>query len=276
VRLHVCSLEDQASVNIGESLQELGRWQEVAMFEGHPVLGAGSLLLATIDTMHLKADAIDRRFTESTDITPDEVVFLSRHRAASGKPSLTVHPIGNYGAADYGGRPGELVPAAPELMTDLLRRLKEEAKGLQYEVTFEATHHGPYLETPTLFIEIGSDETTWGDREAGEAIASSLFKVEPSVAPRAIGVGGGHYAPRFTEIAMSKRISFGHMLPNYAMDLGDPAALERRIQIAMDRSNTNRAYVHQRSMKRSEATMVSALIEKMGGEVIGSSDLLDL
>jgi D-aminoacyl-tRNA deacylase len=129
-------------------------------------------------------------------------------------------------------------------MSSLLRRLRKEADGLDYEVTFEVTHHGPYLETPTLFIEIGSSEATWEAPEAGQAIARSLLNVQLSDYPVAMGIGGGHYAPRFSESSLAKKIDFGHMLPNYAFDLSDREALADMIRRGMEGSGASMAYVH--------------------------------
>ena len=68
-------------------------------------------------------------------------------------------------------------------MTSLLRELKRRPPGCSFEVTYEVTHHGPYLETPTLFIEIGSSEATWGDRDAARAIARALTEVRVTECP---------------------------------------------------------------------------------------------
>jgi D-aminoacyl-tRNA deacylase len=273
MRLLVSSPEDQASVTIRDELIALGGWEPSGVFEGSPALVRGDLTLITIPGVHLHCDHIDDQVEGELGQRPKEVVFLSRHRAASGQRSLTVHPIGNWDRAEHGGRERELVRAAPDLMTSLLRELKRQAVGLPFEVTFEVTHHGPYLETPTLFIEIGSSEASWGDRDAARAIARSLTEVQVMECPRAIGIGGGHYAPRFTEVSLSKRISFGHLLPNHAFDLTDLDDLAAKIDRGMERSGAALAYVHKKSMKRSEATVVTKLISDRGYQVVDSSDL---
>ncbi len=276
MRLMVCSQGDVASVNIRDALLTLADWVTEGTFHGHPVLRCGDLLMVTIEEVHIYADAIDELVEAGTGHAVDEVIFLSRHRAASGKPSLTVHPIGNWGQADYGGREGTLVPPAPHLMTSLLRSVRDAAEELSYDVTFEVTHHGPLLTRPTLFVEIGSGESTWGNMDAAVAIANSLLKVNVQEYPVAIGVGGGHYAPRYTDVALSKRISFGHMLPGYAIDLSDPNDLRNKIEMALSVSGAKLAYIHKKSMKRSEATMVAATIRDLGAEIVDSSDLEDI
>ncbi|HPP78039.1 D-aminoacyl-tRNA deacylase, partial [Methanospirillum sp.] len=54
--------------------------------------------------------------------TADRILFLSRHASERPRPVLTVHVTGNYGPADYGGDPGTLTPAAPDLMHALINR----------------------------------------------------------------------------------------------------------------------------------------------------------
>jgi len=276
IRLMVCSLADTVSVNIKDALLSQAPWSEEGEFEGHPVLRSGDMVMATVPGLHIFADDIDQRVSDALSVKVDEVVFMSRHKAASGQRSLTVHPIGNWRKADYGGREGELVPAAPGLMTALLRSLKAAASGLDFDVVFEVTHHGPRLASPTLFIEIGSNEASWGDKDAARALARALLEARVEDHPKAIGIGGGHYAPRFTEVSLAKKVSFGHMLPGYAMDLNDPASLSAMIGKALRSTGTDLAYLHKKSMKRSEASMVAGLVADLGGRVIDSSDLQDL
>lgn len=272
----VCSIPDQASVGIRDALLQMAPWSEAGVFEGNPVWKCGDKTIVSIDRLHLLADDVDKSVENATGLRFDDVLFLSRHKAASGIHTLTIHPLGNYGKAEYGGRDGTLVPSSPHLMTSLLRRLKTEAAGLPFEVSFEVTHHGPYLETPTLFIEIGSDESMWSNKEAARAIASSILNFEESTCPVAIGIGGGHYAPRFSEVVMSKKVSFGHMVPNYFIEKADEQAAVRYIQMALDKTrDAKSAYIHKKSMKRSRATLLKSLVEKAGLEAIDSDDLAD-
>jgi D-aminoacyl-tRNA deacylase len=276
MRLLVCSIPDQASVGIRDVLLQMTHWSEAGDFEGNPVWKREDKIIVSINRLHLFADDIDKKIEHATGFHFDDVVFLSRHKAASGIHTLTIHPLGNYEKAEYGGRDGTLVPSSPHLMTSLLRRMKAEAAGLPFEVSFEVTHHGPYLETPTLFIEIGSDESMWGNREAARAMASSMLNLEESTCPVAIGIGGGHYAPRFSEVVMSKKVSFGHMIPNYFIEKADEQAAVRYIQMALDKTRDARnAYIHKKSMKRSRATFLKGLVEKAGLEAIDSDDLVD-
>ncbi len=276
MRLLVCSLEDVASVNIRDRLLEMGGWEEKGSFRSAPTYVKGSEMLVTIEPIHLFSDDLDDEVRRSLGMAPEQVVFLSRHRAASGIPTLTVHPIGNFGQAEFGGRPGTLVPSAPDLMTTTLLALKKLATGLPFQVGFEVTHHGPSLSTPTMFIEIGSGEGNWGDLEAARAIARALTETEAVSSPKAIGVGGGHYAPRFTEVIGTKKVSFGHMIPNYFCDkASDDALLDAMRNALSNTENAKLVYIHKKSMSRSRATHIKELVLSLNAEAIESDDLED-
>ena len=142
----------------------------------------------------------------------ERVLFLSRHKAASGVPTLTVHPIGNYGAAAFGGRQGELVLSDPKLMTALLIKLTESAKELPSKCPSRPPTMAPGSANPPPISRSAAGRTTGGHEGAARAIASAVLEAVPLDDPIAIGVGGGHYAPRFSEVCLTKRISFGHMV----------------------------------------------------------------
>jgi D-aminoacyl-tRNA deacylase len=275
MRLLLASNEDHASLNIRSRLLELEDWSEFGVFQDGPVLRRKDDILATIPGIHLFADDVDQMVERECDVQIDEVIFLSRHKAASGIATLTVHPIGNYLAADYGGREGQLVPSTPRTMTSLLCQLSDRVGTLPFKVSFEATHHGPYLNKPTCYIEIGSSENEWGHEGAAKAIAESILNVQSSDGLIAIGIGGGHYAPRFSELCLAKRIAFGHMIPNYAIEKAGDEAAREMIQKAAIASKTDLAYVHRRSMPRSRATRLIALTEEVGLQVVDSEDLVD-
>ena len=227
--LVLVSRADDASVTIRDALLDLVTWEEAGAFRGLPVRRHGELLMAEVEPMHLDCDHVDRAL-RAAGFAFDAVLFASRHRAESGKPALTVHPIGNWGDADYGGLPRRVTPAAPVEMGRILRRLQAEAAGLKHDVTFEATHHGPYLTTPSAFVEIGTDEAAWRNPDLGRRVARALLAAaQPSPfddAPVLLMLGGSHYAPRATDLVRKGKANVGHILPGYALDRGvDPAVL---------------------------------------------------
>ena len=222
-RLVLVSRADSASTNIRDALLDMHAWDDAGTFDGLPVRKRDGWLLAEISRIHIEADGVDVALRDA-GFAFDVVLVASKHRAASGKPALTVHPIGNIGKAEVGGKPRALVPAAPTEMARVLAQLAAEARGLKHEATYEATHHGPFLQTPTAFVEIGTDESAWSDPDLGERVARAILAAgEPGVAdaaPALLALGGSHYAPRATDLARKGRARFGHIVPTYAIDAG--------------------------------------------------------
>lgn len=221
--LLLVSRADPASVTLRDALLETAPWEDAGSFRGLPVRRHGAFLLAEVEPMHLECDGVDAAL-KAAGHAFDTILVCSRHRAESGKPALTVHPIGNWGAADLGGAPGRVTPSAPVAMGRVLRRLHAEAKGTRHEVTFEATHHGPLLATPTAFVEIGTDEAAWRDADLGRRVARALLAAEEPTphdgAPVLMMVGGSHYAPRATDLVRKGKANFGHILPGHALERG--------------------------------------------------------
>ena len=265
-RLLLCSEEDIASVNIHDSLLASAGWEDDGKF-----LYRGDLALMSISDIHIFAENVDER-AKDLGIDACEMIFLSRHKAASRIPTLTVHPIGNFNKADFGGKDRTLVKSSPKTMTDLLRSLaSKDAK--HFQVSFEVTHHGPFVSIPATFIEIGSDESQWADKHAAKLIADSILETKGNGFPTAAGIGGGHYAPRFTEIATAFQINFGHMIPEYAFKDANEDDLIRMIADSAEKSDTKLVYVHRKSMKGDVHRRVKDAIDVCGLETIRSSDL---
>jgi D-aminoacyl-tRNA deacylase len=270
VKLIVTSSEDNASMNIRARLLEKQSWTEAGVFDTHPVLSNGDFRMVQVDRIHLEEDFIDERFEKIHGRKPEVVVFASRHRAESRIPTLTVHPVGNYSSADFGGRPSTLSWAHPGLMTSALRSLAVNAQGMGFNVSFETTHHGPLLGSPAFYIEIGSYEELWGREDAAEAIAASIFDIKDDGYPKVICAGGGHYAPRFTDIALGRKVAVGHMAANYALDsLNDDLIL----QMSERSGGAKLVYFHKKSMPKQKHRELGERFSALGIKEISSEDL---
>lgn len=284
--LIIASTEDPASTNIKQGLLEQTPWEEQGTFYNSPVLRhrfMKNLVLVTIPDKKIRHENIDLEIEEQLHITSRIAIFLSRHRSKMGEPTLTVHPIGNYGDAEFGGKPKTLVPAAPRMMTHLLRLIKKNlmTTSLEYQVCYEVTHHGPFLRIPTLFVEVGSTEEHWQKKEPASVIAASLLELfskyqyeedHPKEIPVLIGIGGGHYAPRFTDVAFQKNIAFGHMIPSYHIDVGniDWTMIQAAIQATPDISGV---YLHKKSLKKSQVTSFRQMLNDHSIPVVSSDEL---
>lgn len=272
-RLLVCSPSDLPSANMRRSLLSSADWEDLGSDGVNTFEAYGDNVIMTIADKHLVHDYPEED-AERFGVHVDHVIFMSKHAAKSGVPALTVHPIGNYHDAQFGGSPETLVPASPALMSDGLRRILayNDIEGCQ--TCFEVTHHGPLSNKPTFFIEVGSDESHWGDTHAAAIQARVLMDLEPhDEYPTVIGVGGGHYTPRFTEVCQKFQVNFGHMLPNYQMQERDDEDIVRMMLQAAEATGTRLVYLHRKSMKRPEERRISSLISSAGLEQVSSSDL---
>jgi D-aminoacyl-tRNA deacylase len=270
VRFLVASEEDEAGLHQRDELLGLASWTPEEPFGGRDAWRIRDMILLTIPEVHLYRDHLDRDLESSFSERANLVVYLSKHRSESGRPSLTVHPIGNPGAAEFGGQPETLVPSAPQWMTAALRGLRRAGQGLPYEVTFEATHHGPYLTSPTFFIEQGSTEPEWEDRGASRAIARVLLDLRPLDAPIAIGLGGGHYVPRHTDLALRKRIAFGQLIATHALETASADLLERAVERT---EGATLAYLHRKALPTTEVHDIEKRLEALGLRIVREADL---
>jgi len=273
MRLLICSLSDIASVNIRNCLFKLNDWEQIGNDGKNEFHKFEDDVVMSIPGLHIYAENIDEE-AKAFGVVFDEVVFMSRHKAVSAIPTLTVHPIGNFNNADFGGRSKQLVRTAAASMTNALRDMSKMDTG-EFKTSFEVTHHGPWLDSPTYFIEIGSDETMWCNIEAAEMLAHVISSNTKNDFPTAVGIGGGHYAPRFSEIANAYKVNFGHMIPNYALEGSDDNEVIRMVSDAAKASGTKLVYMHRKSMKKPYATHLSEILGTEF-ETISSKDLESL
>jgi D-aminoacyl-tRNA deacylase len=202
----VCALEDEASVNIAKELKKIGTpiWANFYEFNE--------------DTIFLSLNKIPET----------EVIVLSKHESKAEIKSLTVHYLGNFGEAKFGGEEKKLCGSLARVGTNYLRALNEMKEKLKYEknnlndfdICFEVTHHGPHTEKDVVLIEIGSSKVEWENEFLGNLIAKIVInstKAENNDI-LGIGIGGTHYATNFTKLVLKENYSFGHICPLYNLE----------------------------------------------------------
>ena len=134
----------------------------------------------------------------------DIYIILSRHSSSAGEPAFTVHSVGNYSVIEpkLGGKASTLGSTQAEIQTYLLvsiSKIVEQHKEFShFDIVAEATHHGPLITKPLVFIEMGSNNDIWTSTEPANILAQSInyFYNNYSASnnlPGAIGFGGGHY-----------------------------------------------------------------------------------
>jgi D-aminoacyl-tRNA deacylase len=190
------------------------------------------------------------------------IVVASRHWAKSGKPTLTAHPTGNFGKAMYGGNPKELQYTAPNPMRNIYLNILESPPE-DFKVSLEVTHHSPTeFNVPMFFVEIGSREEKWRDETIGDYLVDCILNGMDSkeTAPTAIGFGGGHYCPKFSEYI--KEYAMGHMAAKYAIDLLD----EDLVTQMVEKSNGVETILFDKGLKGRHKRRVLELLDSLGLE----------
>ncbi len=153
----------------------------------------------------------------------DLIIFPNKHKSEAGIGAFTTHSLGNWrNEAKVGGKPKQLSYAAPLAMISALRNLTKIDSDI--EKVYEATHHGPLIKTPAIFVELGGNENTLNNKElaskVGEAICESLGAIKRNdveYSKVAVGIGGTHYPDKFSSLALEKGYAFSHIMPRYAM-----------------------------------------------------------
>ena len=202
---------DKAGVNIVEQLKKLSFLPQIPIIE---------LKKETI----YSDDLSEKKFPELRNI--DFIVFASRHKSKKGNPSLSLHAPGNWRGADYGGKEGKICKTSAFVLKYLFQELNknaQEQKLEDYGVTLEVTHHGPLIEKPCCFIELGSSEKQWPEKEPAKVLAKTIlslqnYKPSTSWIP-ALGIGGKHYCPNFNKIQLNSEYAISHIIPEYALPL---------------------------------------------------------
>jgi len=201
--------DDPAGKNIIEQLNSIGFLPQtpIIKLKKHPIY----------------SEFPEKKYSQLKNI--DFLVFASTHRSKAGKHSLSLHAPGNWRGADLGGEPGKVGKTSAFVLKYLFQQLNKisEAESIKnYEVTLEVTHHGPLTDIPCCFIEIGSSEEQWKDKEAGKIIAKTILSLQNYKFGEwipAIGLGGPHYAPVFSKIQLNTNYAVSHIIPEYALPL---------------------------------------------------------
>lgn len=250
------SKKDPAGVNIAKQL------------ESH-FLPATPIIELTKDSIYNEGIDKDSRLKQT-----ELIIFATKHQSSAKVPSLSIHAPGNWRNADFGGKSGKICPTSSQVLKFLFQKLNKHAK--DYPVTLEATHHGPLIEKPCIFIEIGSDEEAWKNKELGEIIAktiSDLQNFKPNKIKTAIGIGGPHYCPNFNKIQLSEKsdIAISHILPEYSLPLN-----QKMLEEALEKTkeHTDLILLDWKGIKTAEQRQqIINLIEILGLEWKKTSDI---
>jgi D-aminoacyl-tRNA deacylase len=216
----------------------------------------------------LKEEAVCAQSLPESYPGAELVVFISRHSSQSGTPTLSVHTPGNLGKAELGGLPRSVSVSPASFMVDALKtlsRLKTEKK-LLYEVSYECTHHGPSLQVPSVFVELGSSEKQWNDQFAAEVVAQAAMDAIANFGcsnrSAVLGIGGTHYNRKFTTMALAGEAVFGHMIPKYALAQVDSMMLQQCVERTLE--HVDHAVLDWKGIRSGDKPSLLALLAEIG------------
>lgn len=243
---------DFAGLNIQQALVSGASWQKTPIiYENKPVFllktPTNTIYMFTTDTKCIYCEHYDQQIAETLNNAgipwkTDLLLFPTTHRSEKGVQSICVHAPGNFGDAALGGVAQQLCPTNPQVLRFLWENLKQQFADVStHEIVMEATHHGPALDVPTIFVEIGSDEASWQNPAFGKKAAAallSLFNADTGIIQKrfvpAFGIGGPHYAPNFLKCMQETNYAVGHLCAKYTVG----ELTEELIREAITKSNT--------------------------------------
>jgi len=241
--LLVASREDTAGLNIVKQVLNHYPFSITGeTFQENPIFSA-DINRKKVTLVILNEEAINAQQLPDNFANLSLIVFISRHSSTSGTPTLSVHTPGNFGEAELGGLPRKISISPATAMRNALKALMffKEGMELDYEVSYECTHHGPSLDVPAMFVELGSSPKQWRDSKAAEAVAhatmSAIGKFGVSEKTAVLGIGGTHYNQRFTRMAVDDEAVFGHMIPKYAVPWVDSEMLCQCVEKTVEKVN---------------------------------------
>jgi len=181
----------------------------------------------------ISADWLEEKFDY------DGYVFLSKHAAESGTLALTCHSTGNFDVAKFGGNSQQVAIPFPSFQKTYLQNLwKNRTDFPDFQITIEATHHGPTdLNKPSIFIEIGTTQKQWNDVELCNSIAQIVkktFEKPLQQFPSAVCFGGTHYSQKFTNEIINGKFALGTVIPKHAIEFLEQSLFQHIIERNID------------------------------------------
>lgn len=223
--LIIASKQDRAGINITTQLSQ---------FKKNPLLS--SMGDKPSFDFYLREEEIicDENLDHEKINRYDFIIFASKHQSEKNEKTLSIHAPGNWSKVEYGGKEKKICSTSAIFQKQMFEKLNENAKKFNlkdYQLTLEATHHGPLINKPCVFIEIGSTENEWRDPKAGFVIAETISKTietfkENPYNEVAIAIGGPHYCPNFNKIQLNSNLAISHIVPQYILPINEEIVQE--------------------------------------------------
>ena len=218
--LIIASKKDPAGINI---TTQLSRFRKTDHIRGREKVNPNLFDFYLVDEEIIEDKNLDKEKINQYDF----IIFASRHQSKSKKRTLSIHAPGNWRLASFGGenrKASKTSALFSKFMFEKLNENMDKNKLTGFQPTLEVTHHGPLIDKPCLFIEIGSTLQEWKNNKAGFVIAKTILEAiqkykENPYREICVGIGGNHYCQGFNKLQLSSNAAIGHVIPKYALPL---------------------------------------------------------
>ncbi len=220
----ISSAKDIASSNIKEALLNNFDFKRLEFQYEDNTIYESKINKINTKIYTINSDLIHKENIDG-ETDADLFLFISKHMAKAERKTLTVHPIGNFGKAEFGGKEKELCVCPAAFFKGLFNSLTKNSENSGYEATVEATHHGPFLEKPVLFIEVGSTEKEWADKSAAMIVAKSIIGSIDDIKNKNDNVksffiiGGSHYNHVANKLMLKDGFLAGHICGKHNLEI---------------------------------------------------------
>lgn len=265
--LLVASRKDIAGLNIAQHLIRNYLFKETKKSTKNNPLYAGNInnkkvFLILINEETTQTQNLPERFQNL-----DLIIFISRHCSSSGKPTFSVHTPGNLHIAEMGGFSKKVSISPAIAMKNALKALaffRDESE-IDFDVSYECTHHGPSLNIPAMFVELGSSKIQWSNTKAavivGHAAILAISKFKLSTKKAVLGIGGTHYNSKFTNLALTSDTIFSHIIPKYMVHYVDSEILSECVEKTLEK--VDYALLDWKGIKSSDKPKLLRALEKI-------------
>lgn len=210
----IVSKKDPAGLNIKESLSNYD-------------LSKVNAELFTMEKDSIFCENIDK------EVKADLFIFATKHQSEKGISSLSTHVPGNWSKAEFGGKDKTLCVAPASYVKEAFIEINKLNNLKDFEGTLEVVHHGPYLNKPCMFIEIGSSLKEWKNKDAANIIAQTIVNILSKKIPKyeiAFAIGGPHYCSSLNKVVLRTNIALGQICPKYQLENLDKEMIKQAIE----------------------------------------------
>jgi D-aminoacyl-tRNA deacylase len=250
----ITSKIDLAGTNIKEKLINNHNFIKTdELFDDENIYENKSLINDSIKLYTIQKTSTVFRENLDNEIKADLFIYATKHQSASKIPSLSVHCTGNWDNANFGGKNRTLCKSPQNFLKSAMIYMEKNIKKLEYEklseydIVQEVTHHGPFMNKPLIYIEIGADEKRWKDSLAGKFIAEiicNLIRDFDTIKLKkykvGFGIGGLHTTPNFKKIIINEddnSVAISHVCPKYMLDKLDEDTIIQGINMSDKKAN---------------------------------------